>query len=394
MATTGSVIDPGNPTRPRNRKVALLQRAIAHYRFPLFKKLTEDSTFDWTFYCGCNDIGTGLVSTEIHQLKTRPIRVYNLFGPVQYHAGVTLREFNALLLDLGWALLSNPRYLLEARLRGIATIGWSKGIPQNPEKKEGSSKGMYQRLIVGMCDTIVAYGEISRQFLVRLGFPEQRIFVAQNTIDTVRIADETPVSLEQKQSLAAGFGTGDRFIFGYLGSLIPRKRVESIIEAYNICRKRGADAVLIIAGGGSSEAKVRTAAEASPFARDIHFAGRVPAGKEGGYFQLFDAYLSFAEGGVGVLEAMANGRTVVSTPEKYPETELLMDGENALLASDRTVEAFADRMHSALTHRKSLLAIGESARKCVLHEATLERMVAAITSAVTAAIARRRASRT
>jgi glycosyltransferase involved in cell wall biosynthesis len=367
----------------------MLQRAIAHYRFPLFKKLSETSACDWTFYCGGHDIGTGLLSTELHQLSTRPIRIRKIFGPVQYQAGVQLAGFDAFMLDLGWTLLSNPRHLLAARARGIATIGWSKGIPQDRSRTESAAKRLYQRFILGLCDAVVAYGRISQEYFARLGFPTDRIFVAQNTIDTARIAREIPASLAQRDMLAMRFATAGRLVFGYLGSLIPRKKVEAVIEAFNLVRSQGQDAVLIIAGGGACEASVRAAAEASPFARDIHLAGRVPVGEEGGYFQLFDAYLSYAEGGLGILEAMANARVTVSTPEKYPETELLADEDTALLSRDFSVAAFAGRMIDAARRRADLPALGQRAQQRVLAEATLENMVRSIDRAVQCARRRR-----
>lgn len=367
----------------------MLQRAIAHYRFPLFKKLSEGSRCDWTFYCGGHDIGTGLLSTQLHELTTRPIRIHQVLGPLQYQAGVDLRGFDAFMLDLGWTLLSNPRYLLAARIRGIATIGWSKGIPQNRDRAERPVTRLYQRFILGLCDALVVYGGISREYFVRLGYPRERIFIAQNTIDTARIAREVPASLAQRDMLAMRFATAGRLVFGYLGSLISRKKVESVIKAFNLVRGRGEDAVLIVAGGGAYEASVRAAAEASPFARDIHLTGRVPVGEEGGYFQLFDAYLSYAEGGLGILEAMANARTVVSTPEKYPETELLADEDTALLSRDFTVQAFADRMSEAARRRTELPAIGQRAQERVLAEATLENMVGSIDRAVQCARSRR-----
>jgi glycosyltransferase involved in cell wall biosynthesis len=221
-----------------------------------------------------------------------------------------------------------------------------------------------------------------------LGIPEDRLFIAQNTIDTVRIGHEVPRSLEQKQGLLERLPTGSRFVFGYLGSLVPRKSVERIVSAFNRVRGQGYDAVLVIAGGGPSEESVRKAAVTSAFTKDIFLVGRVPIGEEGGYFQLFDAFLSFSQGGLGILEAMANGRAVLSTPERFPETELLVNDDTGLISTDLTVEAFAARMVNAIERREDLAAIGARAQSRVLAEATLENMVIAIDQAVRAAVAR------
>lgn len=370
----------------------MLQRAIAHYRFPLFKRLADESPFEWTFYCAPHDqtFSTGLPAPDLHELAVRPITNRRLFGPFIYQSGVALRGQDAFVLDLGWTLLSTPRYLLEAKARGIGVIGWSKGIPQKPGARENPAKRLYQQFILGLCDLLVVYGKISKEYFLAQGFPAERIYIAQNTLDTRRIARDLPQATAQKHSLLESLPVKGRFVFGYMGGLVRRKRVDAIIEAFTRVRSQGVDAVLVVAGGGSAEEAVKAAAAASPFRSDIFLVGRVPVGAEGGYFQLFDAYLSFAEGGLGILEAMAHGKVVISTPEKYPETELLTDGETALLADGFSPEALASRMLAAASNRYDLIALGRNARERVLCEATLENMADSLNAAVKAAIARHR----
>ncbi|MFN3409269.1 MAG: glycosyltransferase family 4 protein [Limisphaerales bacterium] len=378
---------PEVPPRPR---IALLQRAIAHYRFPLFVRLHEQSAFEWVFFSDKHDqrISTGLPAEDLHRLPHHPIRNRSLYGPITWQSGLRLRGFDGLLMDLGWPILSNPRYLLEARSRGMATIGWSKGIPQVPGQRESPAKRIYQRFILSLCDALVLYGEISRGFFRQLGFPENRMFVAQNTIDTRRIAISRDAAVKAGRTLRDRLRVGQRFVFGYLGALISRKRVGDIIAAFNQARADGDDCVLVVAGDGPERTALERAARASPYHADILLPGRIPAGEEDGWFQLFDAYLSFAQGGLGILEAMAHGRVVVSTPERYPETELLVDGDTALLAGGFSINAFATVMRRAFASRSSLAAIGERARDCVLARATLENMVCQIDRAVACGLAR------
>jgi glycosyltransferase involved in cell wall biosynthesis len=289
---------------------------------------------------------------------------------------------DAFIFDMGWTVLSNPRYLLEAKLRGVATIGWSKGIPQDATRKVGRLKSIYQKSIVGLCDALVVYGHISRDFFLDLGYPAERIFIAQNTIDTAGIAEKVPQAKIDRAALVESLGVSGRFVFGYLGALIERKKVDQIIASFEIVRKAGLDAVLIIAGGGAHDAALKEVAKNSPFHQDIRFVGRVPVGGELAYFQLFDAYLSFAQGGLGILEAMAGGRLVISTPEKYPETEHLVDRETALISKDFSVESFAEAMAEAVANPLKNAVYGDNAQRRVLERATLEKMAASICQAV------------
>jgi glycosyltransferase involved in cell wall biosynthesis len=376
---------------PSPNKVALLQRAIAHYRFPLFEKLAQADDYRWTFFCDEHDdrMATGLAAASLASLDRRRTRNRSLLGPVIYQTGVSLKGFDAFVLDLGWTILSNPRYLLEARARGIATVGWTKGIPQDPSEPDSAAKRAVQKTILSLCDTLVLYGEVSREYFLKLGFPAERMFVAQNTIDTRRIASEESASREQAAALRKKMGLTGRFVFGYLGTLMARKRIDAIIQAFEQVRDAGVDAVLVLAGGGPAREELESVARASRHAAGIIFTGRIPVGEEGGWFHLFDVYLSYAEGGLGILEAMANGKTVLSTPERYPETEHLEDGVTALLSRDFSVAAFAERMVYATRSAGDLSAIGNAARERVLTNATLEGMAQSIHSAVRVAIQRR-----
>jgi glycosyltransferase involved in cell wall biosynthesis len=101
--------------------------------------------------------------------------------------------------------------------------------------------------------------------------------------------------------LSLGIGIKD-FVFGYLGALIPRKRVDLSIEAF---KKSGADGKFLVVGGGQEELLLR-----DKYRNDssIIFTGVVndPAR----YIQLFDYYISFssAEGlPNAVMEALASG---------------------------------------------------------------------------------------
>jgi glycosyltransferase involved in cell wall biosynthesis len=376
---------------PASHKVALLQRAVAHYRYPLFEKLSQADGFRWTFFCDEHDdrMSTGLAAASLASLDRRRTHNRRLVGPVLYQSGVSLKGYDAFMLDLGWTILSNPRYLIEARVRGIATIGWSKGIPQDPSKPDSAAKRAVQKTILSLCDTLVLYGEISREYFLNLGFPAERMFVAQNTIDTRRIASEASASRIQAAGLREKMGLNGRFVFGYLGTLVARKRIDVIIQAFEQVRDAGVDAVLVLAGGGPAREKLESIVRGSRHSTEIILPGRIPVGEEGGWFNMFDVYLSFAEGGLGILEAMANGKTVLATPEHYPETEHLEDGVTALLSRDFSVAAFAERMVSSVGSTVDLASIGNAARERVLANATLEKMVQSIQSAVRAGIQRR-----
>ncbi len=373
--------------------VALVQRSVPHYRVPLFEKLQGSRRFRWRFFADAHAGGasSGLASPGVARLGLQPVRNRHLAGPLLWQSGVPARRggCDALMVDLGWTIVSNPVHLRRARSHGIATIGWSKGMAQDQLARKPAWRRAAERWITSQCDALVAYGRTSRDYFAALGFPVERIFVAQNCTDTARIVRDRAAAVEQASQLRARLGLADRRVVGFLGKIAAFKRVDAIIRSWEIARRSGMDAALVLAGTGPDRAAIEAQIASSDFAADIRYEPDVPAGAEGGWFQLFDLYASFAQGGLALLEAMAHRRAILSTPEKFPETELLEDNETAFLSRDFTFDSFAERMNAAITDHARRAAIAAAAEARVLAEATQEKMVESIESAVECALHRR-----
>lgn len=380
---------PQCATEKRGETVALMQRSIPHYRLSLFEKLHRESHFNWEFFfddhAGIDS--SGLRPDSYGDLSVHPVRNKKLPGGLTYQTGFKIRRgtYAAIMLDLGWTLASNPKHLLEAKLKGVRRIGWSKGIPQIGRSKSRLRLG-YERFVINQCDALVAYGQMSKEYFRQLGYPPDRIFVAQNTVDTARIIRERSRAVRDGRELRERLGLSGRTVVGYLGKVAPFKQVDRILDAFNQARAGGMDAVLLVAGNGSARPALEARIAASEFKSDIRLIADVPVGAESAYFQLFNLYVSFSQGGLGIIEAMAHGRAVLSRPERYPETELLANNETALLSDDMSVEAFARRMAEAIGDPALRAEVGRRAEARVGREATQELMVEAIDCAVERAL--------
>jgi glycosyltransferase involved in cell wall biosynthesis len=377
--------------------VALVQRSVPHYRVPLFEKLQQSTRFRWRFFADAHAGGesSGLASPDLARLDLQPIRNRRLAGPLVWQSGVPVRrgDCDVLMVDLGWTIVSNPVRLRRARANGVATVGWSKGMAQDLLARKPAWRRAAERWIASQCDTLVAYGRTSRDYFAALGFPAERIFIAQNCTDTARIVRDRAAAVEQASRLRARLGLGDHPVVGFLGKMAAFKRVDAIVQAWELARRSGMDAALVLAGTGPDRHAIEAQIARSEFAVDIRHQADVPAGDEGGWFQLFDLYASFAQGGLGLLEAMAHRRAILSTPEKFPETELLEDNQTAFLSRDFTIESFARRMSEAIAAPAQRNTIAAAAEARVLAGATQEKMVEAIEVAAVRALALRRAGR-
>lgn len=368
----------------------MVQRTIPHYRLPLFRALAADRRFEWVFFCGQhNGVDAPGMAADLDGLNITPIRNCTVGGPFIWQRGILSRhsEFNAIVAEYGWTILSNPVLFSCARFNGVKTIGWSKGIPQNPQKNVSAIRRKFEMLSISLCDVVVAYGETSRQYFVELGVMDNKIFVSQNTVDTAAIAEK---KLEAKMAGArfrSALGIQSVPLIGFLGRIGPAKKVDCVVRAFEYAASRGLVGSLLIAGHGPSSGEIDSMIEQSAFRERIFRVADVPVGTEEAFFQAVDIYISFSQAGLGILEAMAHGIPIVATPERYPETELLVDGQTAFLSKELTVESLGERLVETMNNQNYIGQVAKNAQKVVLEKATIENMKEKICNAVACAVA-------
>jgi glycosyltransferase involved in cell wall biosynthesis len=367
-------------------KVSLSQRWCPHYRVPLFEKLATQSRHEWIFQFGAHPGGgKGGLDAGTGSLRVHPVRNRWVTSRYCWQQGIRLDwpGLDVAAFELSYSILSNPLLMLRARARGLRCIGWGKGISEAGVERGWPKRAVEQVNLRG-CDAIIAYGQTSREYFIRKGVPAERIFVAQNSNDTNAILRRRELSVREGAALRERlFGAKPVTIAGYLGRLAPEKRVDVILRAFAQASAAHPAAQLVIAGDGPCREELRRLADTLACRERIHFVPEVPDGAEHGYFNLFDLYLSFAVGGLGAVEAMAHACPVVSSPERRPELDLLVDGETAFLARDLCAEAFAAGLARALaTPEPQRRQIAERARERVAAGATQEKMVESFDAAV------------
>lgn len=366
------------------KKVIIIQRAIPNYRLPLFRALCADNEFEITIGCADYDEGTstGIPAENYSGVRQQPLKMYRIGRKLLFQSIVSLKSYDLVILDTSTNLLSVPVYLFLCRIKGIPVIGWGKGVPQLLNVRESWLKRTYKKLIISCCRCLIVYGRISKNYYNELGFSHKPMFIAQNSIDTNIFFENFESHKSASQSLREELNLQDRFIFGYFGKLIARKKVDQIIIAFRKVLEKHSSAVLILAGEGPARPQLQKEATDLILAGSLIFLGRVPNGEEGKILHLMDAYLNFSQGGLGILEAMATGRTIISTPEVFPETELLVDDFNCFLSSDFSTGSFSAAMEAAINQRDKAVALGKQACLTVKEKAGIPVMENAFISAI------------
>lgn len=137
--------------------------------------------------------------------------------------------------------------------------------------------------------------------------------------------------------------------------ITPNKNVSLLIDAYNLLRDHKKIVQhLVIIGTGHDLENVRSKAENSPYANDIHFIGQVsnpyPWMKKADLFVLS----SKLEGlGMVLLEALACGTKVVATKSESGVMDI-MKGDLEHYLCEQNAESMAETIHQALFDSKEL----------------------------------------
>ncbi|MBF6330195.1 glycosyltransferase family 4 protein [Nocardia transvalensis] len=162
-----------------------------------------------------------------------------------------------------------------------------------------------------------------------------------------------------RAELRARYGLGERPTILCLSRLVPRKGQDMLIIAMREIKERIDGAVLVIAGSGPYEDKLRALATALGVGDDVVFTGRVPAAELAAHHTIADVFampcrtrgagLDVEGLGIVFLEASATGVPVVAgnsggAPETVQEgrTGTVVDGRNYRQLTDAIVTILSD----------------------------------------------------
>lgn len=262
------------------------------------------------------------VAVTLRALRVKTLTV-SLFGSTERIADA-LDDFRPDVVHCSWSFGTLDGEIGRlARDRGAATVATFHLPYAKPNSARGRVlRGLYRYHVRNLMeyDTCVALSEDQRALLVAAGYDAARVVVIHNGVDTEGIC---PGPSPLRSELAA------RFVVAYMGRLDPEKRVPDLIRAF-LDQGWPDDHVLLIAGGGAQEKRVRRLADEAPNVRALGVLTEPQARLD--LLRAADVYVlpSTAEGlALSMLEAMAVGCAVVATDAG--EDGPALDGAGILL---------------------------------------------------------------
>ncbi|WP_280382174.1 glycosyltransferase family 4 protein [Nocardia wallacei] len=180
-----------------------------------------------------------------------------------------------------------------------------------------------------------------------------------------------------REELRARYGLGDRPTILCLSRLVPRKGQDMLLIAMLEIIQRIDGAVLVIAGGGPYEEKLRAFAHALDLDNHVVFTGRVPSSELAAHHTLADVFampcrtrgagLDVEGLGIVYLEASASGVPVVAgNSGGAPET--VQEGRTGRVVDGRSNSEIVDAIVGILSDRDAAARMGAAGRAWVAEQ--------------------------
>ncbi|WP_416565556.1 glycosyltransferase family 4 protein [Nocardia testacea] len=270
-----------------------------------------------------------------------------------------------------WFGAAAPLALLAAPLRRAgahrilaSTHGHEVGWSMLPAARQAL------RVIGDHTDVVTYVSKYTRRRFAAAFGPDAALEYLPPGVDTETFRPDPAARAE----LRARYGLGDRPTVLCLSRLVPRKGQDVLLIAMHRIRERIPGAVLVIAGSGPYEDRLRGLADALGLTDDVVFTGRVPAAELAAHHTLADVFAMPArtrgagldvEGlGIVYLEASATGIPVVAgTSGGAPET--VLDGKTGRVVDGRRADHVADAIADILADRDAAAEMGAAGRAFV-----------------------------
>lgn len=232
---------------------------------------------------------------------------------------------------------------------------------------------------VNRADKIITVSESSKKDIMRfLNVDESKIEVVYNGVEYDRF-NKTYTEVE-KSTVREKYNLPENYIL-YMGTLEPRKNIESIIEAFSLFKKECASTSknikLVIAGKkGWLFESIFNLVDKLNLRKEVIFTDYVDEIDKPLIYNMASLFLfpSLYEGfGIPVLEAMASSIPVItSNVSSLPEVA----GDAAILAAPKDIEAIAKYMNEILSNeelKNDLVKKGHVQAKKFTWEASAEK---------------------
>lgn len=153
--------------------------------------------------------------------------------------------------------------LIAAKITSIKAISTPHGFGEPADLKLKMFVGL-GKFFLRFFDRVVPLSEQLENEVKAVGVSDKKIEFIRNAVDLKEVEEFR----ETKSTIR-----GEKIKIGYIGQIIPRKKVDHILDIFNRLWKKNNNMELLLLGDGSSRVEMEAVAKTLPSEKDIHFLG-------------------------------------------------------------------------------------------------------------------------
>jgi glycosyltransferase involved in cell wall biosynthesis len=375
--------------------VQILLEGLPKYRSVFLTRLKQSGRIDFKLY-PAHQADPGLFDQSEASAfaadivgPTRPAREL-LGGRLSWHSHFQVDP------DLGpgdvVVCAGNPRFLniypltLKARRQGLPVIWWCQGWTPEASPKTTKIRHWLTRHIP---DAVMVYTEKEAKAFVELGFPRDRTFFLNNTIDETLVqAAVDRINGPDLTAFQAKEGLKGRKLMVFCSRLTPKTRLLQAIDAVAGLKNEHPDVLLAVIGDGTLKAEAEARVKAAGLTGHVRFLGAIFDEDDlAPWFLSAQCLLYPGPIGLSLLHAFAYGLPVVTHDNlrnQNPEIAALEPGANGLTFRENDVADFSKALGQILADPALQSAMSEKARTTAHRDYTMAAMVRNFEEAVLA----------
>jgi len=376
----------------KNYKVALITNIPSPYRIPLFEKIAEHPSVDLcVYFTAISEKNREWVVELSDKFKykilpcfTLKYRGKDLFS---YHINPSIiqeliKNNYDVVIAGGYSSFATQISSLLCKLRNTPFILWSGDTINEPGLLRKISLPL-AKFIVKHSNAFVAYGNRAKEYLITLAATPEKIFIAYNTVDTDFFIQQSLKYRTQKDELKDKIGIKNKMVVLYVGQLIERKNVDTLIKACSKLKSE-LDAALLIVGDGTQKNELKNLCIKNKI-NDVFFVGFKQREELPRYYAISDLFVlpSTQEvWGLVLNEAMCCGLPIITTNKVGASVDLITDGVNGYVVESRNTEQLYEAMKKILSDPEVVARMGKASKEIIEKGFTIDHAVNGFVEAV------------
>ncbi len=259
-----------------------------------------------------------------------------------------------------WGRLGAKSAKLPVILSALHSTGWPDGV------------GRLNRMLTGITDGFIACADSHAAYLVNNEkFPEAKVFMIPNGIDTNRFVEDTTARNAWRNKLSIA---DDAPVVGIVAALRSEKNHDLFLEAARRTLESLPEARFVIAGDGPERERLEALAVEKKVDQQVYFVGSTP--DIPGVLSMMDVFSLTSHNEakpVSILEALSCERPVAATAVGSVN-ESVLEGVTGFLVEAGDEEMMAQRWVRLLSDKDLRQKMGAAGRAHVIEHSSLDSM--------------------